>query len=414
MRVKPFQGLRPTPDSVGSIVSLPYDVVTTDEARAIVEKNPLSILSIVRAEVNFPAGISPYDDRVYAKAVENFLQRQQDGQLVRESEPSLYVYRQQMGSHVQTGIAAVCHVDDYNADLIKKHEKTRVDKENDRTRLTSDMAANAGPVFLTYRDQPELLRHMESVVAGQPLFDLKTEDGIRHTVWSVGQGGCIPIVEAFKQVPCFYVADGHHRAASAARVGRERREANPNHTGEEDYNWFMTVLFPASHLQILPYNRVVLDWGDSSPAMFRQALEKISQLEKVADGQSGQRGDFRMYLDGQWYRFNLTTPADASPAAALDVSLLQDQVLAPLLGIDDPRTSERIEFAGGIRGNAYLQDAVDGGRGVVAFSLYPVEIGQLMAISDAGQIMPPKSTWFEPKLRSGFFIHTFEPAGFKG
>lgn len=405
MRIRSFQGLRPSDQSVNKLVSLPYDVVSTGEARALAEGNPLSMLHVVRAEIDFPEGTDPYSDEVYARAVENFRRLQADGHLIRESAPCVYVYQQEMGDHVQQGIVALSHVDDYGKDLIKKHEKTRVAKENDRTRLTSEMSANSGPVFLTYNEVPQLTRLMKEASAGAPLYDLVADDGIRHTVWKMEGGEAV--VEAFAKVPCTYVADGHHRAASAARVGKERQAANPDHTGEEDYNWFLTVLFPGNQLKILPYNRIVHTLNGLSPA---ECLERIGQVSPVSEVQSDTPetvGDVRFYLDGQWYRIELTPAPDADPVSQLDVSMLQERILDPILGIADPRTSDDIDFVGGIRGTSYLKEQVDAGKGAIAFSMYPVSVEQLMAIADAGQIMAPKSTWFEPKLRSGFFVHTF-------
>ncbi len=405
MRIRSFQGLRPTSESVNRIVSLPYDVVSTEEARQLAAGNPDSMLHVVRAEIDFPEGTDPYSDSVYARAVENFKKLQRTGKLVREDVPSMYVYQQKWGEHVQQGIVALSHVDDYDQDLIRKHEKTRVAKENDRTRLTSEMSANSGPVFLTYKEIPELTEAMEASAADQPLFDLTTEDGIRHTVWKMSDTELISLV--FSKVPCTYVADGHHRAASAARVGKERREANPDHTGEEDYNWFLTVLFPGNQLKILPYNRLVFDLNGLTATECLAAISKVAEISEVESDTPTQPGAVRIYLDGKWYGITLTPAADADPVSRLDVSMLQERILAPILGIDDPRVSDRIDFVGGIRGTAYLKEQVDSGKAAIAFSVYPVSIEQLMDIADAGQIMAPKSTWFEPKLRSGFFVHTF-------
>lgn len=405
MRIRSFCGLRPSSDSVNRLVSLPYDVVSTEEARAMASGNPLSMLHVVRAEIDFPEGTDPYGDAVYAQAARNFQWLQEAGHLVRETEPCIYVYQQQMGEHIQQGLVALSHVDDYEADRIRKHERTRVAKENDRTRLTEEISANSGPVFLTYRDDPRLTHWMGAAAQESPLYDLTTEDGIRHTVWRVAGG--TEAIAAFAQVPFTYVADGHHRAASAARVGRERRLRNPQHTGEEDYNWFLTVLFPDTQLKILPYNRLVSDLNGLDPETFLARLGAVTPVVEVSSPEPEAVGDIRFYLGGRWYQMKLAAPSGADPVSGLDVSLLQERVLGPLLGIDDPRTSERIEFIGGIRGTDYLREQVDRGAGTVAFSLYPVTVEQLMAIADGGQIMPPKSTWFEPKLRSGFFIHTF-------
>jgi uncharacterized protein (DUF1015 family) len=405
MRIRSFQGLRPSTESVDKLVSLPYDVVSTEEARALAAGNPVSMLHVVRPEIDFPEGTDPYSDAVYAKAVENFRRLQQDGHFVREAGPCVYVYQQKMGEHTQQGIVALSHVDDYEKDLIKKHEKTRVAKENDRTRLTSEMSANSGPVFLTYNEVPELTRLMQEASAGTPLYDLVADDGIRHTVWKIEGGEAV--MAAFANVPCTYVADGHHRAASAARVGKERRDANPGHTGEEDYNWFLTVLFPGNQLKILPYNRIVQTLNGLSPAECLERIGKVSPVSKVDSDTPEAVGDVRFYLEGSWYKIELLADDAADPVSKLDVSMLQERILAPILGIDDPRTSDAIDFVGGIRGTQYLKEQVDSGKGAIAFSMYPVSIEQLMSIADAGQIMAPKSTWFEPKLRSGFFVHTF-------
>ena len=405
MRLRPFQPLRPRKELANKIASLPYDVVSTEEARALAVGNPLSMLNIVRAEINFPQGQDPHADAVYAKAVENFRKLQADGHLLRETGPSVYIYQQQMGAHRQRGLVALCLVEDYENGLIKKHEKTRQDKEDDRTRLTGEMSANAGPVFLTYRDVRELTRMMDAVAAGEPDFDFTAHDGIRHSGWRVPGG--MDFVKAFEQVPCVYIADGHHRAASAARVGRERRLANPGHTGQEDYNAFLAVLFPASQLKILPYNRLVVDLNGRSPEQFLKELENTGVVTDGANPSPPSPGNVSVYLGGRWHGLRFHEPYGSDPVSRLDVSMLQDRVLAPLLGIEDPRTSTRISFVGGIRGTDYLKAAVDGGEAKVAFSMYPTTIEQLMDIADAGQIMPPKSTWFEPKLRSGLFIHTF-------
>ncbi len=405
MRIRSFQGLRPTAESAARVVAPPYDVVTEAEARALAAGNPLSLLHVTRAEIDFPEGTDPYSDAVYERAVANFRALQAGGHLVRESAPCMYVYQQRMGDHVQQGIVALAHIDDYDSGLIKRHEKTRVDKENDRTRLTAAMSANAGPVFLTYRDRTELTTLMRAAAAGVPLYDIETHDGIRHTVWRVPGGEAI--AAAFADVPCAYVADGHHRAASAVRVGRERRAANPAHTGAEDYNWFLCVLFPASQLRILPYNRLVRDLNGLSERELLERLRAVGPVTEDAPEAPERAGKVCFYMGGRWRALALAAPPGADPVSRLDVSLLQDRVLGPLLGIDDPRTSPRIEFAGGIRGTGHLRAEVDAGRAAIAFSLHPVSVEELMAIADAGQIMPPKSTWFEPKLRSGFFIHTF-------
>jgi uncharacterized protein (DUF1015 family) len=310
-----------------------------------------------------------------------------------------------MGTHVQTGIAGVCHIDDYDRDIIKKHEKTRPDKENDRTRLIGTLSANTGPVFLTYRDSPALDALVATATAGVPIYDFTAPDEVQHTVWRVVGGE--EITRNFAALPAAYVADGHHRTASAVRVGKERRAAATQHTGEEEYNWFLCVLFPASQLQILPYNRAVRDLNGMTREAFLEAVGRVFTVTSPGSATPAAPGQIRMYIAGQWYDLAWTPAADANPISQLDVSALQERLLAPLLGIDDPRTSQRIEFIGGIRGSQELVRLVDTGRAAVAFSMFPTTVEQLMAISDAGQIMPPKSTWFEPKLRSGLFIHTF-------
>jgi uncharacterized protein (DUF1015 family) len=405
LRIKAFQGLRPASALVAEVACVPYDVVDREESAALAAGKPNTLLRVDRAEIDLPPQTDPYSSEVYAKALENFLALQQRGALIRETEPCLYLYQQRMGSHVQMGLAAVCHIDDYENDIIKKHEKTRRDKEDDRTRLIGTLSADTGPVFLTYRDHPGIDALVAAARQDAPLYDFTAPDGIQHTVWRVAGGG--PFVELFKEVPVSYVADGHHRTASAVRVGRERRAANPNHTGEEDYNWFLAVLFPASQLQILPYNRAVRDLYGHSKQTFFDAVGKAFTLSPNGSASPARPGEIRMYLDGAWFDLAWQPAADADPISQLDVTALQDRVLAPILGIDDPRTSKRIDFIGGIRGPGELVRLVDHGKAAVAFSMYPTTVAQLMAIADAGQIMPPKSTWFEPKLRSGLFIHTF-------
>jgi len=405
MKIRAFTGLRPSPEAVDSLVSLPYDVVSTEEARALAEGNPLSFLRVVRAEIAFPPEQDPYSDEVYAQAVRQLQWLREEGHLLREEEPCLYLYRQEIQGHAQTGVVAVSHVDDYDTDRIRKHERTRVAKENDRTRLAGELRAHAGPVFLTYRDRPALSALVEAGCRETPLYDLTTDDGVRHTVWRVAGGEAF--LEAFADVDFTYVADGHHRAASAARVARECREANPDHRGDEDYNYFLTALFPASELRILPYNRLVVDERGRSPEALETALASVAALRPADSAAPARPHDLRVFTGKEWKEFSLRPDPQAPAAAQLDVSLLQEQVLAPLFGIEDPRTDERVTFVGGIRGTDFLADQVRSGKASLAFSLYPVPITSLLAIADEGEVMPPKSTWFEPKLRSGFFLHTF-------
>jgi len=404
LRIRAFQGLSPKPELAAHVACVPYDVVNRDEAAALTGGNPHSLMHVDRAEINLPPETDPYSDAVYEAAKASLDRLVREGSLVRDPAPCVYLYRQEMDGHVQTGVAAVCHIEDYENDIIRKHEKTRKDKEDDRTRLIGTLGANTGPVFLTYRDRGDIDRLVAAETAKPPLHDFIAPDGIRHTAWRV-EGG--ELAQAFAAVPLAYVADGHHRSASAARVGRERREANPGHTGHEDYNWFLCVLFPADQLRILPYNRVVADLNGLSADAFLAAVRERFEVTENAAPSPSAPGHVSMFLGGKWYGLSWQPAADADPVSRLDVSVLQDNLLAPVLGVDDPRTNKRIDFVGGIRGTGELEDRVNSGRAAVAFSMFPVTVGQLMDIADAGQIMPPKSTWFEPKLRSGLFIHTF-------
>lgn len=406
MRIRPFQGLRPVPELAARVASVPYDVVNTEEAAKLAEGNPHSMLRIIRPEIELPAGTDVHSDPVYARGVANLKKFQDNGTFLRESAPCLYLYRQIRQGRAQHGLAALCHVEDYDNDIIKKHEKTRPDKEDDRTRTTAELNANPEPVFLTYNDVPDLTAAADKIRKTAPLYDFTADDGVQHTLWRITDTA--PWVEGFARVPVSYVADGHHRSASAARVGRERRLANPHHTGNENYNWFLCVLFPGSELTVLPYNRVVLDLNGLDTAGLLDRARAIFRVTENADPEPASPRHVSMYLGGKWFGLSWDEDAQADPVSRLDVSVLQDRLLKPVLGIDDPRTSQRIEFVGGIRGTAALQKAVDSGKAAVAFSMHPVTVGQLMAIADAGQIMPPKSTWFEPKLRSGLFIHTLD------
>ena len=405
LRVRAFQGLHPVTQFVEEVACVPYDVVNAQEAAALAEGKPNSLLHVDRAEIDLPVGTDPYSDAVYGQALRSFAALQANGTLLRETERCLFVYQQRMGDHVQTGIGGVCHVDDYERDIIKKHEKTRPDKENDRTRLIGTLNANTGPVFLTYRDAPAIDALVENARKSVPIYDFTAPDGVQHTVWRIAGGA--EIEREFARVQVAYVADGHHRTASAVRVGRERRAAAVRHTGEEEYNWFLCVLFPASQLQILPYNRVVKDLNGHTREAFMEIIGRTFSVNSSGSAAPAAPGDIRMYIAGQWFDLAWHPAADADPISQLDVTALQERLLAPVLGIDDPRTSQRIDFIGGIRGTDELVRLVDTGRAAVAFSMFPTTVDQLIAIADAGQIMPPKSTWFEPKLRSGLFIHTF-------
>ena len=407
MRIQAFRGLTPRPDLAAAVAAVPYDVVNTEEARELASGRPYDLLHVDRAEIDLPPDTDPYADIVYATAAKNLQQLIAGGILQRESAPVLYLYQQQMGSHVQTGLIAACHIDDYGNDIIKKHEKTRKVKEDDRTRLVDTLSAHTGPIFLTYKDRADVDARVNAILTGEaPLFDFTAPDGIAHRVWRVTDAA--PFVAAFGEVDFSYVADGHHRSASAWRVGTERRAKNPAHTGSEDYNWFLGVLFPASQLQILPYNRLVHDLNGRSPDEFVAAVKSAGfTISDTAAKSPSAPGSVQMYLGGKWHAVSWDAAGITDPVESLDVSVLQNRLLGPILGIDDPRTNERIEFVGGIRGTAELEKRVDNGEAAVAFSMYPTTVAQLMAIADAGQIMPPKSTWFEPKLRSGLVVQTF-------
>lgn len=409
MRLRSFQGLVPVPQHAAAVAAVPYDVVNREESYALAHDKPLNLLHVDRAEIDLPLSVDPYAPEVYAKAKENLEKLVADGVLVREQAPSLYLYHQTIGSHSQTGLVGVCHTEDYEQDVIKKHEKTRPDKEDDRTRLVDSLSGNTGPIFLTYRGQPEIdaiiQGHMQAHAADH---DFTAPDGVRHQSWRLPAESCQKLEALFaSQVPASYIADGHHRAASAYRVSRLRRERNAAHTGAEDYNWFLCVLFPGNELNILPYNRAVKDLNGRSTEAFLAEISQIFTVTPTSVKAPAEGSRASMYLAGQWYDLSWKVDAGASVIDQLDVSVLQDRLLKPVLGIDDPRTSKRIDFIGGIRGTDELEKLVNSGEHAVAFSLYPVTVDQLMAISDANEIMPPKSTWFEPKLRSGLFIHTF-------
>lgn len=417
LRIRPFQGLSPAPSVVEELACVPYDVVNREESAELAAGKPNSLLHVDRAEIDLPAETNPYSAEVYEKARENFLRLQSTGALVREATPCVYLYQQRMGNHVQTGLAAVCHVDDYvheratnpaAQDIIKKHEKTRQDKEDDRTRLIGTLRANTGPVFLTYRGRSGIDQIVAEQQAAAPTYRFTAPDGIEHTLWRVSDAAVQEkLVAEFAHLPTAYVADGHHRTASAARVALELRAADPTATSNKDYDWFLAVLFPADQLQILPYNRAVHDLNGHSKEDFLKQVASAFTLTQGGKEAPTQPGEISMYLDGDWYQLTWNPGAESDPISQLDVTGLQNRLLAPALGIDDPRTSKRIDFVGGIRGPGELVRLVDAGKAAVAFSMYPTTVDQLMAIADAGQIMPPKSTWFEPKLRSGLFIHTF-------
>jgi uncharacterized protein (DUF1015 family) len=405
--VHPFRALRPRPELAGQVAAVPYDVVDTDEARRLAAGNPLSFLHISRAEIDLPEGADPYSDAVYKQAAERFAALRSSA-LVVEEQPTLYFYRLRMGAHEQTGLAACFSLDEYDRDVIRKHERTRRDKEDDRTRHMLAVGAQTGPVFLTYRASAAIDQAAARTAAGEPLFDFEAADGVRHTLWAVTGAACESLVRAAARIPVMYIADGHHRAASAART-RTALEKGGRLTAAlgdgADGSTFLAVAFPHDQVQVLAYNRVVKDLGGLAPTAF---LAAVGERFEVSAGPAVPRasGEIAMYFEGTWSTLRARVPPDPSdPIASLDVSILQERLLSPVLKIADPRTDKRIDFVGGIRGTTALERFVDGGRAAVAFSLFPVSVGELMAVSDAGAIMPPKSTWFEPKLRDGLLIH---------
>jgi uncharacterized protein (DUF1015 family) len=406
MRVKAFKAWRPAADKAEAVASVPYDVVDTKQAAALAADNPDSFLHVVRAEIDLPQDTNSYSDEVYAQAKANLQRLMDDGVLIRETEPSIYLYSQQMGDHVQFGIVATCHVGDYETGKIKIHEKTRRVKEEDRIRYVDTQNANTGPVFLAYRDSEKINTVVEAEKSTEPLYKFTAPDGVMHTIWKFEHTA--ELESAFGEIPATYVADGHHRSASAAKIGALRRAANPNHTGEEPYNWFLAVMFPESELKILAYNRVILTLPDTKEEFFKALGEKFT-VEQNDVSVPRRAGEICMYIDGQWSTLTpKQLPEATDPVAVLDVSILQNEVLAPILNIADPRESNDIDFIGGIRGTAELEKWVDEGRAVLAFSMYPTSMDQLFSVADAGMLMPPKSTWFEPKLRSGLLVNTLD------
>ncbi|MBI3491533.1 MAG: DUF1015 domain-containing protein [Acidobacteria bacterium] len=405
--VLPFRALRPKPSGAARIAAVPYDVVSTDEARALADGNPLSFLRVSRAEIELPANADPYAEAVYQRAAKNFATLRA-ASFVIEDEPSVYFYRLRMGAHTQTGLAACFSIDEYDRDVIKKHERTRRDKEDDRTRHMMALGAQTGPVFLTYRAADEVDRMAERVTKGEPLIEFDAPDAVHHAIWRVGGADRDALVAAFGRISSLYIADGHHRAASAARARTECRDRGLSGTSlgdGADYSSMLAVAFPHNQVQILPYNRIVKDLDGLTPEGF---LQSVRERFETGAGPAApeRRGDLAMYFGGTWQTLRpRVRPDRTDPIGSLDVSVLQDRLLAPVLKIADVRTDKRIDFVGGARGTAVLQTLVDSGKAAVAFSLYPVRVTDLMAAADVGAIMPPKSTWFEPKLRDGLLIH---------
>ena len=401
--ILPFRALRPTSESAPRVAAVPYDVVNTDEARVLASGNPLSFLHVSRAEIDLPPDTDPHADAVYDKAAGNFATLKATAPLVMEDVPGLYVYRLRMGAHEQTGVAACYSMDEYDRDAIKKHERTRRDKEDDRTTHMLRLRAQTGPVFLTYKASAAVDAVVRRTVSQRALFDFVAADNVQHSVWRVDAGDQRDLVRAFGDIPALYIADGHHRAASAARARQQLRGTSGEQAGE--WNTFLAVAFPDNQMQVLAYNRVIKDLGTHTP---ESLLARLREHCSLRDGGStpARKGDICLYLAGRWYTLTLgPAPPALGSAERLDVSRLQDTILTPLLGIGDVRTDARIDFIGGARGTSELVRRVDSGKAAVAFSLYPVSVADLMDISDAGGIMPPKSTWFEPKLRDGLLSH---------
>ncbi len=406
--VFPFPAVHPLAEAAGGICAPPYDVVTRDEARLKAQGNPDSFLHVSRAELGLPDEVSSYSEQVYETARRNYLRLRHSGRLQKDAAPAYYVYRIESGEHRQVGVAAVPAVDDYEAGTIRRHETTRPDKVNDRARHIAALNAQTGPVFLVYRDSRETAAIVDAAMAGPALLDCTAEDGVRHTVWRVPAEFTVSLCRAFESLETLYIADGHHRAESAARVRAGRRRDNASHTGAEPYNRFLAVLFPAGQLRILPYNRLVRGLNGLDARELLEAIRRTGTctIAPVSSGAPAEPGAVHMFLDGRWWRIAFVgPPAGDDPVDRLDVQRLQKLVLDPILGIHDPRTDPRIDFVGGIRGTDELERCVHRGVADAAFSLFPVRIEDVMAIADAGRIMPPKSTWFEPKLADGLLIH---------
>ncbi len=406
MRIQPIHVLQPPPDRARAVASLPYDVGDLEDARREAEENPSSFLHVERPEVDLPADFDPSTGLHHQTARRNLERLLRAGDLMPAGAAALYIYRITMGSHAQTGIVGGFHVEDYYADLIKKHEKTKKPTEDDRTQHVLQVGAQTGPIFLLYADRPAIDALVSQIVAEPAPIDFVANDGIRHEVWRVPDSE--PVRAAFAEVPLVYVADGHHRAAAASRAGRERAALNPAHHGDEPYNWVMAVTFPASQLQVLAYNRLVKDLNGLTPAALLAEVRRRFDVAETTEARPSAAAQVHMRLAGKWYVLRWQPDPAADPVAALDVSVLQDRLLGPVLGIADPRNNSRIEYVGGVDSAEQVQARVDDGRAAVGFSLFPTNVRQLMAIADAGQIMPPKSTWFEPKLRSGLFVHPLD------
>lgn len=412
-KVKPFRGLRPPKALVNQVASKPYDVLSSEEARAEAGTNEKSLYHIIKPEIDFAPGMPENDPKVYAKAVENFKKFQEQGWLVQDKQEDYYIYAQTMDGRTQYGIVVAASVEDYLTGRIKKHELTRREKEEDRMQHIRVTNANVEPVFLSFPDNPVLAKVIADTAKTEPEYDFTSEDGIGHTLWVVSDPAVIKtITEAFAGIPYLYIADGHHRTAAAAHVGEEKAKAEPNHTGNEEYNYLLAVCFPESHLKVMDYNRVVKDLNGNTPAEFLAKVAEHFDVEKKGAEiyHPAALHNFSLYLEGEWYSLTAKpgTYDDNDPIGVLDVKISSDYILRDILGIKDLRTDKRIDFVGGIRGLGELKRRVDSGEMKMALALYPVTMRQIINIADSGNIMPPKATWFEPKLRSGLIIHKLD------
>ncbi len=406
--IRPFKAVRPLDKVAHLVASVPYDVVNTEEAAQLAKGNPVSFLRVTRSEIELPQNIDHYSKEVYQKAKENFERLKQEAPLIQDETSAIYIYKLVMGTQEQVGLAATFSVDDYDNNVILKHEKTRKVKEDDRTNHITTTGAQTGPVFLTYRGIEAVNNVVNDTMASvKPLYDFTAPDGVKHTIWMLPAEKTNLVVNEIARIKNLYIADGHHRAASASRTRAAMKDANKNHKGDEEYNFFLAVLFPAEQLKILPYNRVVFDLKQTKEEFLDKAGKNFV-IEETNSPSPQLKKTFAMYIGGKWYSLkpNSNVKEGTTVGDKLDVSILQNYLLTPVFGIEDPRTDSNIDFIGGIRGTAELEKLVDSGKASVAFSLYPVSLDDLMNISDAGEIMPPKSTWFEPKLRDGLLVHT--------
>jgi len=410
--VRAFKGVRPAKELAEKVASFPYDVLNSKEARELTKGDPYSFLHVVKPEIDLPEDISLYDEKVYQKAKENFYKMLENKVLIQDEKPYLYIYAQKMGNHIQYGIVGCTSANDYNNDKIKKHEFTRKVKENDRTKHVMTLNANAGPVFLTYRDNSKINAIVENFVKNnKPVCDFVKEDGIGHTIWVIKNEKIISeISNIFESIDFLYVADGHHRSASAARVKAERMKTDPDFNEEKEYNFFESVIFPGSQLKIMDYNRVVFDLNNLNEEDFLNKVKENFEIISENSSKPTKEKEFGMYVNGKWriIKAKKGTYPENDPVESLDVAVLQKNLLTPILAIGDPRTDNRIDFVGGIRGTEELEKRVNSGECAVAFSMFPTSVEQLMSVADSGNVMPPKSTWFEPKLRSGLITHILD------